>query len=723
MIPWSPRSDRRLGAPLMSLVRWLLPLVAAATIAGGDWLLDRVYAPRALEKGSVARYVVRASTDAVFDLHESYEKEAQAAKESYVPIYNKDNQLLYQARERIIAAALTRPLSSWRWPPAAAEGGAEEGQPSTDAGAERGAVAPVAGEGEGADEAEEESATRTQAERRRELEAMLRGFFDLLEPYFKAGVVADTEFPNEKDEIRIFWSGLYVTRPVSGLHRFSVLRPALERSGRQFFFKIAERPRKEMLDFILQRLPPNLTYARENEKFIVDISQVTGLKVVLIRRGEVLVRRGAVVDSRAFYGLRALAAASGGAVAERRAVLARVALLGALLLVFAVAAREVFPPPFEGYRAETLTYAGLLLLSSAGTVLLAYAPVHAAMVPQAALPLIIAAVVGRLPAMVVAITMAVGLAVTHVFDLTTMVVAASGGLAGALVVRRRRRSATLAAGVLVGLAQMAAFEATSAMTAGGSTYAEHWSAAQAFAGGLLSGVVALLALPFVQRWLGQSSRGALRALADYDRPLLRRLREKAPETFAHTLRVVNLADRAAEAIFADRALVRVGALYHDIGRLEPGGAVAAAEAAAGVARAELSHVVGGLRLATEHRLPPDVRAFITQHHGTLELAAERDVAEAEAASRGAVVDPALFRYPGPKPQSVEAAVVMIANRVERAASTPRAAGDGIVALVEREVLALFSAGQFEECGLTQKQLGAIKTAIVSFLESGGEDAR
>ena len=73
----------------------------------------------------------------------------------------------------------------------------------------------------------------------------------------------------------------------------------------QIYFKTDPRVREQIINYILQRLPPNLTYAKENERFIGDISQVTGVKVVLIRGGEILVRRGQVVDTRAYYAIRA----------------------------------------------------------------------------------------------------------------------------------------------------------------------------------------------------------------------------------------------------------------------------------------------------------------------------------------------------------------------------------------------------------------------------------
>jgi hypothetical protein len=134
----------------------------------------------------------------------------------------------------------------------------------------------------------------------------------LLETYYRDGVVGDNEFPKEKKTIRVFYRNEYNMKPVDELHRFSSLRPALQASVAQVFFKTDAQVREQVINYILQRLPPNLTYAKENEKFITDISQVTGVKVVLIRSGDILVNRGQVVDTRAYYAIRASIAASNG---------------------------------------------------------------------------------------------------------------------------------------------------------------------------------------------------------------------------------------------------------------------------------------------------------------------------------------------------------------------------------------------------------------------------
>jgi putative nucleotidyltransferase with HDIG domain len=678
-------------------------------------------------KGSIAAHTIRAPRDAVFDLHETVVAEAREAKQAYVPIYNKDNDLLFDYRERIVKAALAEPLALWRWSPPAgstADGGPEAGlfvvPPDASPADSRAAETGSAAEGEEGDAGASAAAERVERERRGELEALIRGCVRLLEPFYQAGVVGDSEYPKEKQTVRIFSRDRYVFRDVAELHRFSVLRPALERSAGQFFFKTNPLLRAQVVDYILQRLPPNLTYAKENEKFIADISQVTGVKVVLIRRGEVLVKKGDVVDTRAYYAIRA--SMLGARDSSRSgALVARFGLLLGLLLLAVAGGRELCPAAFRGLKPHLMIHLGLVMLAGVGAGMLVYLPIHPVFIPQAALVLVAAVVLGRSAGLITAAVAPGALVLTQVFDLSTLVVAVAGGMAAALIARRRRRSSALAAGVLVGVVQAVVFEACRALEGRPQTYSELWSAGQAFGGGLLAGAAALVSLPFVEWLLGRSSRGKLKVLTDFDHPLVRQLLERAPGTFAHTVNLINMVEMATEAVGADRLLARAGALFHDVGKMtqphlfienqgngpNPHDELAPQRSAEAI----LAHVAEGLRIAKRHRLPPDVAAFIAEHHGTttVEFFLEKAREEGE-------VDPALFRYPGPKPQSIESAILMVADAVEAASKTLKEPTESTLhALVDEIVLKKFTEHQFDECGITQGDLERIKAAMVAYL--------
>jgi len=688
-------------------------------------MVERIWSPMQVPaKGSVAPVTIRARQDAVFDLHETVVAEAQEAKQAYVPIYNKDNQLLFDYRERIVKSALLEAPTFWRWSSrgqavdAGMEGGPElEGPPVP-----RETGVPDAGvDAADAEAVDPLAEAHLLQERRQELEALIRGCVRLLEPFYQAGVVGDSEFPKEKRTVRLFAQKRYVFYSVSDLHRFSELHPALTQSARQFFFKTSSDLRNQVIDYILQRLPPNLTYAPENGKFVADISQVTGMKVVLIRRGDILVRRGSMVDTRGYYAIRA----SIQVAQETSAVgllAGRLALLISLMFLMVMGTRVFCARLFTGIRPYLVIHVGMVVLAVTGQVLLVYLPMHLFLLPQAALALVMAAVVGRGPGLITGLAVPAALVVTQIFDLSTLVVGCAGSVTAALAVRQRRRSSALAAGVLVGVVQVVVFEACRVIEGRPQVTEELWMAAEAFGGGLLSGVGALSVIPFVEWLMGRSSRGKLKLLTDFDHPLVRELRERAPGTFAHTVNLINMVEMAADTVKGDRLLARAGTLFHDVGKMvDPQSFIENQGQGPNIhdgltpqqsARAIMDHVPQGLIIAKKHRLPPDVTAFIPEHHGTTGL--EYFLARAQAAG---VVDPAEFTYPGPKPRSIETAILMIADSVEAASRTlSNPTEDALGKLVDRIVLRKFSEQQFDECDITQGDLLRIKGAFVAYLK-------
>jgi cyclic-di-AMP phosphodiesterase PgpH len=237
-----------------------------------------------------------------------------------------------------------------------------------------------------------------------------------------------------------------------------------------------------------------------------------------------------------------------------------------------------------------------------------------------------------------------------------------------------------------------------------------------------SGLLAVLMLPFAEWLLGRSSRGRLRQLTDFDHPLLRELRERAPGTFAHTMTLVNMVEPATEATGGDRFLARAGTLYHDIGKVvrpelykenetngpSPHDGLSPEQSA----RAIVSHVAEGLKIARKHRLPPDVTAFIAEHHGTTRI----DAVYNKAVAKGGPVDPAPYCYPGPKPRSLETAILMIADSVDAASkSLESPTEESISALVDRVLFRKLIEFQFDECGVNQAELRRVKGAFVAYL--------
>ena len=246
----------------------------------------------------------------------------------------------------------------------------------------------------------------------------------------------------------------------------------------------------------------------------------------------------------------------------------------------------------------------------------------------------------------------------------------------------------------------------------------------AFAGGLLAGPVALLFLPFLEALWHTASTFKLHRYTDPQHPLLKELLTKAPGTYQHTMTVAHLAEVAGDAVGANALLLRAGAFYHDVGKTadpryfienqfngkNPHDEMDPAEST----RIILDHVRNGRKIALEAGIPEAIADFIPQHHGTQLV--EYFYHKASKADPAVAPQEEDFRYPGPKPQSVEAAILMICDAVEAASRTLHEPTQEnlrkmILFIMEQRL----ADGQFEECDLTTHDMGRITQALTDSL--------
>jgi putative nucleotidyltransferase with HDIG domain len=208
-------------------------------------------------------------------------------------------------------------------------------------------------------------------------------------------------------------------------------------------------------------------------------------------------------------------------------------------------------------------------------------------------------------------------------------------------------------------------------------------------------------------------------------PLLRQLLLKAPGTYHHTLIVANMTERAAERIGADPLLSRVGAYYHDVGKtirpyffienrsdsLDPHARLDAFTSAQII----LSHVKDGIDLARKYRLPQRVIDFIPEHHGTLLVSYFYHQAARQTGSSDNI-DKGQFRYPGPRPQSAETAITMLADSAEATVRSKRPASiEELEQIVAESIQNRVVSGQLDECPLTLVDLHEVRRAFVDVL--------
>ena len=251
-----------------------------------------------------------------------------------------------------------------------------------------------------------------------------------------------------------------------------------------------------------------------------------------------------------------------------------------------------------------------------------------------------------------------------------------------------------------------------------------WIAACSIVAGLLMTGL----LPFIEKLFEVQTEISLLELGDAAHPLLQELVRRAPGTYNHSINVASIAEAAAEAVSANGLLVRVGAYFHDIGKmLKPGYFIE--NQAQEPNRHEtllpamstlviIAHVKDGADLAQQHHLPQTIIDFIQQHHGTtlVEYFYREASRQSEQDPDAGEVDETSFRYPGPKPRTREAGVLMLADAVESASRTlvdPTPAR--IESLVHDLAMKRLIDGQFDDCGLTLQEVHTIEESLIKSL--------
>lgn len=233
-------------------------------------------------------------------------------------------------------------------------------------------------------------------------------------------------------------------------------------------------------------------------------------------------------------------------------------------------------------------------------------------------------------------------------------------------------------------------------------------------------------IPLVETLFQYTTDIKLLELANLNSPVLRELMVKAPGTYHHSIIVGNLVEAAAESIGANPLLARVSAYYHDIGKAAK--PLYFIENQAGEENRHdklspsmsalilISHIKEGVELARENRLGQPIIDIIRQHHGTALIKFFYERAKSQAKSNDQVVEEKDFRYPGPKPQTREAGIVMLADCVEAASRTlVNPTSDRIQGLVQKLINNVFIDGQLDECELTLKNLHEIARSFTTIL--------
>lgn len=241
----------------------------------------------------------------------------------------------------------------------------------------------------------------------------------------------------------------------------------------------------------------------------------------------------------------------------------------------------------------------------------------------------------------------------------------------------------------------------------------------------LNYILLILVYPYWESFFSDKADLVLNRLANLNNPLLKDLIEKAPGTYQHSMMVANLASNAVEEIGGDSLLTRVAAYYHDVGKIKhplffveniangmesPHKMVSPQESAQII----INHVVEGGKMLKEQNFPKGIVDICYQHHGTTLV----QFFYSQALKDQANIDRHLFEYPGPKPQSKEAAVIMIADSVEAASRTLKEYNaEAIERLVDKIIEDKNQQNQFEDCQLTLHELKLVRKSLMNGLAS------
>ncbi len=511
----------------------------------------------------------------------------------------------------------------------------------------------------------------------------------------------------------------------------------LEEAKRSLYTKVAAmrlaRPYEELARGVIDRyLRANafVNYEKTRQKQEEAMASVPPA-MVAIKEGEKIIGEGEIVTEEHLAKLQALGLA--------RPKLPFTSFLGVLMLVallMAVVLFYIYRQNREIYEHSGLLYMlGIIvfLVLAVGKAIIAinvnqwpeFNTQLGYTVPVAACGMLIAILLDARLAVLVVAVVSLLLGVMTGNQLRFGLAGLIGGAAGAYsVTKLSQRSDLMRAGLYTSAANMLGIFVVGLASGTPAALTVSSSIALGLANGILSSILTNGTLPFFEHTFHLTSPVRLLELSHQNNPLLKRLLTEAPGTYHHSILVGNLAEAAADAVGGDSLLVRVGAYYHDVGKLKRpyffienqlSGENPHDKISPSLSTLILtSHVKDGVELAREHKLPQGIIDIIEQHHGSALVSFFYQ--KALENGRSETISEDEYRYEGPKPQTKEAAIVMLADSVEAAvrSMTNRTPGkvEGLVRKIIKEKL---HDGQLEECDLTFKDLDKIASAFVKVL--------
>jgi putative nucleotidyltransferase with HDIG domain len=486
-----------------------------------------------------------------------------------------------------------------------------------------------------------------------------------------------------------------------------------------------------LLKLVQQQLRPSLAFNQEEtEKRRQQARDEVKPVLFQVKKGEMIVREGERVTADQILKLRAIRESG----RDNRSVPTAMGLLICILLLiyvgyfYAYGNIRKFRPDSRDLLFLALVFLSLFILIKVSIFIatglgntFAYIDSSAYFyaIPFALGAMLVRIVLNAETALLFSVCCAILVGVLFGNSLFMALLALTSSLVGAHGVRHcQERSSIYRAGMWVGLANAALLIGIHFMAGRSFELLLAWKICFGLFGGLLSTVFVTGTIPLVEALFKYTTDIKLLELANMNSPILRQLMVEAPGTYHHSILVGNLVEAAAESINANPLLARVSAYYHDIGKIkkplyfiENGGRQRNKHDKLAPSMSALilaSHIKDGVELAKEHKLGPELIDIIQQHHGTSLIKYFYDRAKSLVEPGMPQPDERDYRYLGPKPQTREAALIMLADAIEAASRTLQDPTPARVqGMVQKLINNIFIDGQLDECELTLKDLHLI----------------
>ena len=545
-------------------------------------------------------------------------------------------------------------------------------------------------------------------------------------------IVADKDITdhfaeNGKDEliVRNKKVGVEGKIPTSDLYVKNELKPIIKKELIAKGIK-REQLRESLTTLFLSMLSPNLTYNEaetDARRKALTESVPTIYDRILIKKNELIIAKGQKVAKAHILQIDQLTKKEviGGKIYYLSGV---ILLVGFFVLIIPIYLNSYRRKIYKENKNLCLIAIVALFIAFLAKIIIA-SPFPSYFIPIAVAAMLLCILLDESISFLMTLMLSIFVAVIAGNKFSVMVVLLVGGISAIYFTRGiRRRSQVLKAGLFVGLIEFTVICGIGFLNGlGPNIFLKEgcWG----IASGVLSAGIVMLLLPVLEFSFSITTNITLLELSDLNHPLLKKMVLNAPGTYHHSLIVGNLAEAATDAIGANSLLARVGAYYHDIGKIAKAEYFSENETDRKSSHGKLtpsmsaliiqSHVKDGAELAKKYKLNRSITDFITQHHGTsliyyfYQRALEK-IGDEEKLKEGN------FRYPGPKPQSKETAIVLLADAVEassRALSDPTPAR--IKGLVQKIINNKFIDNQLDECDLTLKDLNKIVGAFIRIL--------